>query len=163
MKKSMIAALCLMVALCLSGTALAIANPWVESTAGDIAEAVGAAFGIPDGAEDITYSLMTEGKLAQMRFTLDGLECVARMQPAEEFTDISGMYYEWEAEAPCVIAFMQGLEQRAVSDGENIDLCLWYDAEMGLMYSLSVCGAIEDGFDITSVAGAIYAQAQEVQ
>ena len=144
-------------------SAAGIANPWVESTSADIAEAIGAAFGIPEGAGDIAYSLMPDAGLAQMRFTLNGMDCVARIQPAEAFTDISGMFYEWEAEAPCVIALMEGLEQRATVDGETIDLCQWFDADMGLMYSLSVCGADLDSFDITQIAGAIYAQAEEAQ
>ena len=161
MKKTALILLCLALAACLHASALAVANPWVESTDGEIAEALGVAFGIPEGAEDISYGMMPEAKLAEMRFTLDGMECTARIQPVEEFTDISGMYYEWAQEEPCVIAFMQGLVKRATDEGKTIDLCLWHDADMGLMYSLAVSGADLDGFDITAVAGAIYAQASE--
>lgn len=161
MKRTALILLCLALAVCLHASALAIANPWVESTGDDIAEALGVAFGIPEGAEDISYSMMPDAGLAQMRFTLDGMECTARMQPAEAFTDISGMFYEWTQEEPCVIAFMQGLVKRATDGEETVDLCLWHDAGMGLMYSLAVSGADLDGFDITAVAGAICAQASE--
>ena len=162
MKRTIIALLCVVLATSLFASALAIANPWVESTSGDIAEAIGATFGIPEGAEDISYSMMPDDGLAEMRFTLDGMEYIARIRPSEEFTDISGMYYEWDSEEPCVIAFMQGLVKRVTVEGETMELCLWHDADMGLMYSLATSGADLDGFDITAIAGAIYAQASEV-
>ena len=162
MKRTIIALLCVVLATSLFASALAIANPWVESTSGDIAEAIGATFGIPEGAEDISYSMMPDDGLAEMRFTLDGMEYIARINPSEEFDDISGMYYEWDSEEPCVIAFMQGLVKRVTVEGETMELCLWHDADMGLMYSLATSGADLDGFDITALAGAIYAQASEV-
>ena len=162
MKRTIIALLCVVLATSLFASALAIANPWVESTSGDIAEAIGATFGIPEGAEDISYSMMPDDGLAEMQFTLDGMEYIARIKPSEEFTDISGMYYEWEREEPCVIAFMQGLVKRVTVEEETMELCLWHDADMGLMYSLATSGADLDGFDITAIAGAIYAQASEV-
>ena len=105
---------------------------------------------------------MPSENLAEMRFTLDGMEYTARIKPSEEFDDISGLYYEWEIEEPCVIAFMQGLVKRVTVEGETMELCLWHDADMGLMYSLATSGADLDGFDITAIAGAIYAQASEV-
>ena len=122
MKRTIIALLCAVVATGLLASALAVANPWVESTSGDIAEAIGATFGVPVGAEDVAYSLMPSENLAEMRFTLDGMEYTARIKPSEEFDDISGMYYEWEIEEPCVIAFMQGLVKRATEEGETISL-----------------------------------------
>ena len=165
MKKTLSIIVCLALTLALGGIALAetIANPWVDATSGDIAEAIGAAFGVPEGAEDVAYSLMPDEGLAEMRFTLDGMAYVARILPAEEFTDISGMFIEWEAEAPFSVADCEGLEQRAVVDGETVDLCLWFDADMGLMYSLATSGADLDGYDITPVAEAIYVQAEEAE
>jgi len=164
MKKTLCILLAL--ALCLMGAVLAevtLTNPWVESTSAEIAEAVGTTFGIPEGTEDVAYSLMTEGNLAEMYFTLDGMEYVARIQPAEEFTDISGLFYEWEAEGPFEIAGIEGLERRAVEDEETIDSVLWFDEPMGFMYSLFTSAPDLDGFDITPVAGAIYAQAEEAE
>lgn len=167
MKKTL-ALLMVITLLVVSLSALAeatLANPWVDSTSADIAEAIGATFGIPEGAAAITYSLMPETGLAEMRFTLDSRDYVARIQPAGEFTDISGLYYEWDAEAPFAIAGMEGLEQRARIEpvGETVDLCQWFDADMGFMYALSVIGAIPDDFDIAPIAGAIYAQAEEAE
>ena len=146
-----------------SSEGASIANPWVDSTSSDIAEAIGATFGIPNGAEGISYSLMPEEGLAEMRFTLDGMDYVARIMPAEEFTDISGLYYEWDAESAGEFAGMECLEQRAFTDEGTIDLFQWFDKDMGLMYSLSTSGADLDGFDITAIAGAIYAQAEEAE
>ena len=160
--------LCMLLALvlCLFGAAVAettIANPWVDATEGDVAEAIGAAFGIPEGVEDAEYSLMPDEGLAEMRFTLEDMEYVARIQPAEAFTDISGLFYEWEAEGPFPLADLEGLERRT-SDGEDtIVSALWFDEPMGLMYSLFTSGADLDDFDITPVAAAIYAQAEEAE
>ena len=165
MKKTLCILLAL--ALCLFGAAVAettaIANPWVDATAGDIAEAIGAAFGIPEGAENVEYSLLPDEGLAEMRFTLDDMAYVARIQPAEEFTDISGMYYEWEADAPFSIAGIEGLDQRATDGEETVELCQWFDADMGLMYSLATSAPDLDGFDITAIAEAIYVQAEEAE
>ena len=160
MKRTIIALLCAVVATGLLASALAVANPWVESTSGDIAEAIGATFGVPEGAEDVAYSLMPSENLAEMRFTLDGMEYTARIKPSEEFDDISGMYYEWEIEEPCVIAFMQGLVKRATEEGETIDLCLWHDAVMGLMYSLSDYTTEPNAASLAEVAKAVYAPMQ---
>lgn len=165
MKKTL--SIVLILALCLLGAALAetagIANPWVEATSSDIAEAVGAAFGVPEGAVDISYSLMPEENLAEMRFTLNDMQYAARIQPAEAFTDISGLFYEWKAEGPFLLADMEGLERRA-ADGElTVDSALWFDEPMGLMYSLCTSAADLDGFDITAIAAAIYAQAEEAE
>ena len=154
MKKTLCILLAL--ALCLFGAAVAettaIANPWVDATAGDIAEAIGAAFGIPEGAENVEYSLLPDEGLAEMRFTLDDMTYVARIQPAEEFTDISGMYYEWEADAPFSVAGFEGLDQRATDGEETVELCQWFDAPSGLVYSLSVYTTDPDGLDLTAVA-----------
>ena len=160
--------LCMLLALtlCLMGAAVAettIANPWVDATAGDVAEAIGAAFGIPEGVEDAEYSLMPDEGLAEMRFTLDGMAYVARIQPAEAFTDISGLFYEWEAEGPFPLADLEGLERRAADGEETVVSALWFDEPMGLMFALSTSGADMDDFDIMPVAAAIYAQAGEVE
>ena len=94
MKKTLCMLLAL--ALCLFGAAVAetsIANPWEDATEGDIAEAIGAAFGIPEGVEDAEYSLMPDEGLAEMRFTLEDMEYVARIQPAEAFRSTHGGGY----------------------------------------------------------------------
>ena len=163
-RRMIVLLLCLM--LCLSGAALAeatLANPWVEAAPEDIAEAIGAAFGIPEGAEDISYSLMPDAGLAEMRFAQDGREYVARIQPAEAFTDISGLFYEWEAEAPFQLADMEGLERRTVDGDQTIDSALWFDEPMGFMYALYTSAPDLDDFDISAVAAAIYVQAEEAE
>ena len=164
MKKIVCTVLCLLLALGLIGAlAETIANPWVDATSEQIAETIGTTFGVPEGAEDVSYGLMPEEGLAEMRFTLDGMDYNARIQPAEAFTDISGVYYEWEAEAPFPIAGFEGLEQRAIDGDETIDSALWFDADTCLMYALSTSGADLDGFDLTPIAEAIYAQAEEAE
>ena len=140
-----------------------MANPWVDATSGEIAEAIGAAFGIPDGATDVAYSFMPEWEMAEMRFTLDGMDYVARIMSAGAFTDISGLFYEWDAESAGTLAGMECLDQRAFTDEGTVNLCQWFDADMGLMYSLTTSGPDLDGFDITAIAAAIYAQAEEAE
>ena len=164
MKKTLCIILAL--ALCLLGAAMAedaIANPWIESTSADIAEAIGATFGIPEGAQDVAYSLLPEDGLAEMCFTLDGMEYVARIQPAEAFTDISGLYYEWEADCPLILGDIEGLDRRATDGEETVDSALWFDEMMGLMYSLFTSSTDLDGYDITAIAAAIYVQAEEAE
>lgn len=164
MKKAL--SIILALALCLMGSALAevaIANPWVEATPSDIAETTGAAFGVPEGAENVSYSLMPDDKLAEMYFTLDDMEYVARIQPAEAFTDISGLFYEWEAESPFTIAGIEGLERRTMDGEMTLDSALWFDEPMGLMYSLFTCAPDLDGYDIAAIAEAVYAQAEEAE
>ena len=68
-----------------------------------------------------------------------------------------------DAESAGEFAGMESLEQRAFTDEGTIDLFQWFDKDMGLMYSLSTSGADLDGFDITAIAGAIYAQAEEAE
>jgi hypothetical protein len=51
---------------------------------------------------------------------------------------------------------MQGKFSRAVNESGMVDLCTWYDVEIGILYSLSTASADLDGFDIQAVAEAMY-------
>lgn len=164
MKKRWIALLAALLALCAFGAAVAeasLANPWTEVAAEDIESAVGVPFGVPEGAENVVYRLLAEENLAEMQFTWYGMDYVARMQPADAFTDISGMYYDvWETGMDVEIGGCPGTDMRTPDGDVTVNLCQWYDAGAGVMYCVSTIGADLDGFDITAAAEAIHAPAE---
>ena len=147
-----LAALC----LCAGAAGLAAANPWVETTPDGLMQALGVEFGVPDGADVTALRMLSEQELAEMRFRWYDMDYVARIQPADAFTDISGLYVDWALQDDCPIQRCDGRVMRGSTDGKTVDLCLWYDARAGLMYAVSAAGDDLDGFDITAAAEAIY-------
>ena len=132
------------------------ANPWTPTTAQGLMDALGLQLGLPDGATNVAWQMMEAEQMGQVTFTWQGEDYTARIAPADVFEDISGLYYEWEAEDKCEVGRCKGVVRRA-HDGENtVDVCLWYDDPTGLMYSVSVIGADLDGFDITAAANILY-------
>lgn len=121
-----------------------IGNPWVDTTAEKLVQTLGLTFGEPEGAEEILYRMLESENLAEMQFVLQGAKCTARIKPAAEWEDISGLYFEWDSEESCEIGWCEGKILRAAD--ESIQLCLWFDVVPGLMYSLSV--EISDGEEI---------------
>lgn len=157
MKKLVSILMALMVLLC--GTALAeagLANPWSQTTAQGLMDALGLQLGLPDGATNVTWQMLEDAQMGQVQFTWQGMDYTARIAPTEAFEDISGLYYTWEAEDECEVGRCKGVVRRA-HDGDNtVDVCLWYDDLTGLMYSVSAAAADLDGFDITAVAQKLY-------
>jgi len=137
-----------------------LANPWEETTAGELARFPGVTFGVPEGAEDIDYLLLREDALAEMQFTWYDLRYCARIKPASAFEDISGLYYDWTHEMPCRIGWCEGVDRRFLGEDEAVDVCLWYDAVSGLMYSVSTSAPDLDGFDIGAAADWVYMPAR---
>ena len=133
-----------------------LANPMVESNPDEILQKLGVEFLVPEGAEDVRYFIISD-KMAEMQFRLDGSDCNARIQPESEFTDISGMYYDWVSTENCSIGSCEGKLTRASENGNSVSCCLWYDAVPGLMYSLSVIGG---SADTLSVAVSVYTPMQ---
>ena len=143
--------------------AVGLANPWTETTEEGMLETIGLGFAIPENAENVTFRVLESEGMGEMTFTLDGMEFTARIQAADDFTDISGMYYEWEVINQEELEMMgrPAWEARATEDGETIDLCMWFDVVPGVMYSLSTRAADLDGFDIMAVAEMVFAPMQE--
>ena len=137
-----------------------LANPWEETTAEELARFPGVTFGVPEGAEDIEYRLLREDSLAEMQFTWHDLRYCARIKPAAEFEDISGLYYDWTYETPCQVSWCVGVDRRYIGEGETVDVSLWYDAVSGLMYSVSTSAPDLDGFDIGAAADWLYMPAR---
>jgi len=134
-----------------------IVNPWVELTPAELRQVSGLSFGVPEGAEDVVYRWLESEGLAEMQFTMFGDEFCARVQPAEledgELMNISGMYFDWEYEEDVTVGQCHGTIGQAQTGSEDwVELCLWYDAEAGLMRSLSVYTTELDGLDLTALA-----------
>lgn len=151
--------LCLVLAVG-AAAEIGLANPWEETSAEGLAQFPGVTFGIPEGAVDIEYRLLREDALAEMQFTWNDLRYCARIKPATEFADISGMYYDWTNETPCQISWCVGVDRRYIGEDEAVDSSLWYDAVSGLMYSVSTSAPDLDGFDIGAAANWLYMPAR---
>ncbi len=140
-------------------------NPWEDLTAEQLLEEAGLFFGVPEGAENVIYRLLPGENLAEMQFTWDGDECVARIQPAAleegELMNIADMYFDWENEQEITIGHCRGTIGQAQTGSEDwVELCLWYDTAPGLMYSLAVYTTDPDGLDLTAIAEQVYIPAQ---
>ena len=136
-------ALCLIAILCLTLCACGkkeepvagMANPLHEATQESILETVGISFQVPANAEDVTFwTIDTDPVTAQMKFSFDGDEYCYRVSSTAEYTDISGMYYEWENEDSCPVQYN---EANVYWNDFKEGVILWYDAAPGMMYSLS--------------------------
>ena len=154
-------AICILLTLLaiIGGVALAeadIANPWTQTTAQGLMDALGLQLGLPDGATNVTWQMLEDAQMGQVQFTWQGADYTARVAPTDEFEDISGMNYTWESGDECDVGRCKGVVRRAHDEANTIDVCLWYDDLTGLMYSVSVVGPDLDGFDITAAAQILY-------
>lgn len=140
-----------------------MSNPWHDITEEEAAELCPASFVLPEGAENASWSVMTDGTdaspLVQLTFDLDGNSFTAREQAtADAGADISGMYYDWTAQLDDTLQNWGGLacqSYRHVGDDGYVDLCAWYDEASGVSYTLSVTAEDLDGFDLLAVAEAL--------
>ncbi|MBQ5781576.1 MAG: hypothetical protein IIW10_06495 [Spirochaetaceae bacterium] len=121
----------------LTGEKLALPNPVKQSSETELMDLLGMRFAVPMGAEDIHYSIVAD-KMAQMDFTYDGNQCVARIRSSVQFEDISGFFYDWENEGPVRIGWCEGEVKYNVEGDDVCGICLWWDATPGLMYSLGM-------------------------
>lgn len=167
MKKRIVALLAALLMLCVIGVAVAevgMTNPWTEADAAQVEAAVGVAFGVPEGAENVVYRLLEADSLAEMDFTWYDMEYCARIQPAVGFVEISGLYMDhWDQTMDVEIGPWTAVEHRGEMDGVIWNLIQWYDADAGRMYSVLTSGEDLDGFDIAAAAEAIYAPAMEAE
>ena len=113
--------------------AVGLPNPVKASSAEEIAARFGVEMKAPDGAEELSWTVI-EGDmpLAQLGFSLGGIAYNYRVAKAEAYEDISGMYYEWQE----VSAEEGGGSIRLISGEAGVyDR---FDAEEGVVYSLSM-------------------------
>ena len=139
-----------------------VENPWTTSDKDGVLAATGFEMEAPEGATDVLYYYLEDDKLAQMDYVLDGMTFVYRMQMADEFTDISGMEYDWDSEDDGTVSDRTAKYYSYVgSDTEDsIQMVNWYDIVPGVMYSLSVTGSDLDGMDIQYYAENIFVPLQ---
>ncbi|MBQ2955381.1 MAG: hypothetical protein IJE08_02860 [Clostridia bacterium] len=160
MKKILALMLALLTALLCAAPAFAetgMANPWKEATEEELIQTLGVRFAVPDGAEGVLFRMLESQSLAEMHFTLDGKDYVARIQPADAFTDISGLYYDpWALTDDCAVLGREGKVMLTPDGSRFVGLCLWYDAAPGLMYSLSVHSSCLADLNIQSAAEAMF-------
>ena len=140
-------------------------NPWEDLTAEQLTEATGLSFGVPEGAENVIYRYLRSENLAEMQFTWEDGDYCARIQPAAlqdgELMNIAGMYFAWDHEEEVTVRHCYGSIGLAQTGSEDwAELCLWYDAAPGLMYSLSVVTSDLDGLDLVAMAEQVYVPVQ---
>ena len=133
--------------------AVGMENPWNnDATAQEAEELTGAKLIVPDGAYDVAYLTLDSEKLAEMNFTLGDARFSVSVKPASDFEDISGLYYEWDAEGVDKVGDADA--QIRLFFDENISNVLWYDGER--MYSVFTNGADKEGMEALRVANIVY-------
>ncbi len=130
-------------------------NPIHESSAEEIAEQLSLKFAVPDGANDVHYSIIAEN-LAQMDFIWNEAECTARIKRDAESEDISGFYYNWSNETPCTVGENAGIAKWQITEvGEVVGICLWQNKASNLTYSVSM-KKNADSEKLIALANAVY-------
>lgn len=137
-----------------------IANPWTDTDADGLMDTLGLRLGVPEGATNVTWRMLVEYQMGEVQFTWQGENYIARVAPTDDFQNISGMEYHWEQQTGCSVGRCDGFVYRAHDGGNTVDLCLWYDALTGLMYSVGVVDTDLEGFDITAAAQEIFVPMQ---
>ncbi|CAK7024134.1 MAG: hypothetical protein DELT_03334 [Desulfovibrio sp.] len=110
-----------------AGESAQIANPWTAAAdAEEVKEKTGLTMSaLPEGAADVSYSVMESEKIAQAAFTWNGDEYTFRMAPDGATEDLSGMYVEFKTDEdmlfgdyPYEIKYNEGAEGLAEWDDE---------------------------------------------
>ena len=132
-------------------------NPWLDISKEELIEVSGIGFNLPEGAEEIVCRYLPDEELSEIQFTLEGDEYCARIQPAAEFTNIADIYLAFENEEKISVGACEGTIGLAKTGSTDwVELCMWYDAAPGIMYSLSVYTTDPDGLDLTAIAEQVY-------
>lgn len=116
---------------------VSIANPVVKSNPTEMLEKLGLCFKEPSGASDIRYYIIA-GNTAQMTFVRNGIKYTARICRQPSFSDISGMYYDWNEEIATNLERCAATVKLAASGGKTVGVCLWYDKIPSCMCSISM-------------------------
>lgn len=134
-----------------------MSNPWVESDQAGVLENVGFTMTPPSGATNVTYQYLTTTGMGQMQYEYDGINWVYRIQPTNDFEDISGMYCEWDAETDGKVGAWDAKYMSSVSEEEgDVQVVNWYEIVTGVSYSLIAQSPDLDGIDIQVFAEEIY-------
>ncbi len=144
-----------------SPVVIGMPNPIRESTAEDILNTLGVTFAVPEGAENVQYSVISDS-LAQMDFVWNNAECTARAEPSGETSlkDISGFYYNWKNSAELKVGYNDATANWTKDEnGSSVGICIWWDAAPGIMYSVSM-KSDANAENLKKLANAVYVQMQ---
>lgn len=113
-------------------------NPVRKSNAAEIHQLLGSDMGVPEGASDISYSIISlensnEHDMAQAKFTLNNLTYTYRVLETSAPQDISGASYDWDSTAKCSIAGMPGVVSLANGAVGKVE---WYSEKNGFQRCL---------------------------
>jgi hypothetical protein len=147
---------------------MTLANPWQDLTQDQLREISGLTFGIPAEAQNVIWRYLPDQRLAEMQFTFGGGDFTARVMPAVqengELPNISGMYFSWENVEQVTVAGHAGtLSQAKTGSTDYVELCQWYDADAGLMYTLSATVTDPNGLDLVALAEQVYIPGQQAR
>lgn len=139
-----------------------MANPWEETDFDTISNKI-AGFKFPDDAEAKACRWNESIGLAEIDLSIDGNEYTMRMQNADAFDDISGLYYDWTVEEDTVVGGREGKARRVIDgDGDmDIDNVIWFDVEIGTNYSFTAMDSDLDGYDGEAIVNNLYASGEE--
>lgn len=141
-----------------------IGNPMVEID--DDAKIADMSYGlvIPYGVDyESIESYVIADSLLERRFTLDNVDFTARIEKADSYEDISGMYYDWTVtDEVSINSSCKGTCARYIGDDETVDLVTWYDVKNGANYSICAVAKDLDGFDIMAYVAAMYGEGNKM-
>jgi len=132
------------------GETAGLPNPVIEvDSADEIMEKTDIFITVPEGAADAKYSIIAD-EVAQVDFTLDGINYNHRIQKTDKLEDISGVYTDFEVEKD--MTWEDYPYQIKYSEGKE-GISLWYDDLAGASYSVFMeSGADESKLESISIA-----------
>ena len=137
---------------------LAIANPIQEVDYEGLVELTGIPLAIPENAKDVVYTVISgTDPVAQAKFVVNGKEYCYRACATAEFEpiNISGLYYEWEAEESVEVSYCMGkMYQR-----EDVCVICWIDIVPGINYTLS-CQKEADKEEMLALVNELFVEVQ---
>ena len=114
-----------------------LVNPWeYDLTAEEVKDRTGCEFIVPEGADDVAFAANKSDCIAEMDFTMDEVKYNARMKATEDYEDISGAFYEWDAEGVDEVG--NAMADVRIYTPDNVCNVIWHDG--GMMYSLFTIG-----------------------
>ena len=151
-----------------------MANPWHEIPEEEARQTYPRMFKVPDDATNAVWRILDsaadektgKGPLIELDFDIvdefGSPSYNARYQYGTgESEDITGMYYDWTVTDENTLSGWGGGNMNAkfyryLGEDETVDLCTWYDIEIGISYCLSTSAPDLDGFDIQGIVEAMY-------
>ena len=142
-----------------------MANPWTDLSPEEFSSKSGFEVNVPSDAENVVYRFLEADNLSEVLFDVNGLSYCYRIKPSSSFTDISGLFYDWENINSAPVSGQEGISYEAKDGETQVQLILWYDDVAGVMYSLGQTSGAEtpnvsDTSAITAIAETVYLPAQ---